>query len=171
MNAPITFTWTDDGSMKPLASLAQRADKLFVIGERYRLEEVNERSAISHSHEFAWLAEAWKQLPEDLASLYPSPEHLRKRALIEAGYYNEQIIDVGTKAGAFRVAAYARSVDDFALVIVQGPLVIIRTAKSQARRAMNRKEFQASKTAIMEIVSVMIGVASETLVREAGRAA
>lgn len=157
--------------MRPLASLAQRCDELFVIGERYRLEEVNERSTVSHNHEFAWLNEAWKTLPEELAALYPSPEHLRKRALIQAGYYNEEVIDVGTKAGALRVASYVRGRDDFAYVAVRGPLVFVRTAKSQARKAMNRKEFQESKTAIMEVVAEMLGVSSQTLAAEAGRAA
>lgn len=167
---PITYTWDGD-AMIPLANLARRCDQLFVVGERYRLEEVNERSMVSHAHEFAWLADAWKTLPEDLAALYPSPEHLRKRALIQAGFYNEEIIDVGTKAGALRVAAYVRGRDDFAYVVVRGTVVVVRTAKSQARKAMNRKEFQESKQAVLEIVSEMIGVSPQALAAETGRAA
>lgn len=123
------------------------------------------RSHQSHAHEFAWLTEAWRNLPERLANTYPTAEHLRKRALIEAGWYDEEIIDVGTNAGALRVAAHLRKHDDFALVIVRGGYVVVRTAKSQSRRAMDRKTFQASKTALMELVAAMIGVSPAALER------
>lgn len=165
---PLGFRWTGE-AMEPLAK--RRADELFVVGEVYRLAPWEERSPASHAHEFAWLAEAWRNLPEHLADLYPSPEHLRKRALIEAGYYDETAIDAGSKAAAERVASAFRSREPFALVIIRGPIVLIRTAKSQSHRAMDSKTFQASKTAIMDVVAGMIGTTSNALQRNAGRAA
>lgn len=147
------------------------ADKRFVVGEVYRLQEVSDRTAATHSHQFAWLNEAWKNLPESLADLYPSPDHLRKRALVEAGFYTEEIIDAGSNAAALRVASYVRSRDEFAVVIVRGPAVVVRHPKSQSYRAMDKKEFQDSKTAIMEIVASMVGVAPDELIRESGKAA
>ena len=96
---------------------------------------------------------------------------MRKRALIEAGFYHEEAIDCGTKAAALRVAAYLRKHDDFAHLILRGPTLLVRTAKSQSYRAMDSKEFQASKSAILEIVAAMIEVAPETLKLEAGKAA
>ena len=161
--SPQPFTW-DGEAMRPRRPRA--ADREFVVGETYVLERWEPRSMVSHNHEFAWLAEAWKNLPEPLADQFPTPEHLRKRALIDAGYYNETIIDAGTNAAALRVASYARSKDDFAYVVVRGPLVVERVAKSQSRRAMKRQEFQESKTAILEIVSAMIGVKPEELTKE-----
>lgn len=152
---PITFRW-DGERMAPLHP--RRADRLYVVGEVYSLAPYEDRSQVSHNHEFAWLHEAWQQLPEDLADLYPTPEHLRKRALIEAGFYDETAVDAGSNAAALRVAVGFRSLDEFALVIVRGPIVLHRKAKSQSRRAMGKKVFQESKTAIMEIVSNMIGV-------------
>lgn len=139
------------------------ADRAYVIGQEYSLTVWEPRSSASHNHQFAWLTEAWRNLPEPLADLYPTEEHLRKRALIEAGYYDETIIDVGNKAGALRVAAAWRGANDFALVIARGPVVVVRTAKSQARGKMDRKTFQESKTAIMEIVAQMIGVTPDDL--------
>lgn len=139
------------------------ADRTYVIGQEYTLDIWEPRSTASHNHEFAWLAEAWRNLPENLADLYPTPEHLRKRALIEAGYYDETIVDAGTNAAALRMATFMRAKDDFALVIVRGAFAIERVAKSQSRRAMDRKTFQESKTAIMEIVAALIGVAPEDL--------
>jgi hypothetical protein len=135
------------------------------------LEEISERSDVSHRHEFAWLREAWKNLPEALADKFPTVEHLRKRALIQAGFYHETVTDCGSNAAALRVAALARGMDQFAYAVVRGPLCVVRIAESQSRRTMDKARFQDSKTKIMEIVSDLIGVAPETLNREAERAA
>lgn len=169
-HAPIPYQW-DGEAMRPIPRFAKTADQQFVIGELYLMEEVQERSDASHRHEFAWLKEAWLNLPEALADQFPSPEHLRKRALIEGGFYAETIIDAGTNAAALRVAVYARAEDEFAHVVVRGPLVVVRKAKSQSRRAMRKEEFQASKTAVLEVVSAMLGVEPGTLERVTGRAA
>lgn len=166
----LPFTW-DGEAMVPKPGFARKCDAAFVIGQTYQLETVEARSAASHSHEFAWLRDAWANLPEDLAEMYPSPEHLRKRALIQAGYYDETIIDAGSNAAALRVASYVRSRSDFSLVVVRGPLVVERQAKSQSRRAMDKQTFQDSKTKIMEVVSEMVGVTPAQLAHEAGRAA
>lgn len=161
---PLDFRWSGE-AMLPLNPRA--ADRQYVIGEVYSLDHREDRSDATHKHEFAWLREAWANLPETLADLYPSPEHLRKRALIQAGYYDEEIIDVGSKAGALRVAASLRRIDDFAYVVVRGPLVVRRTAKSQSRRSMTKQEFQASKSALMDVIAAMIGVEPRALSREA----
>lgn len=167
---PMAFLW-DGESMVPRS--ARAADEQFVIGEVYLLAEHHQRSTASHAHEFAWLHEAWKNLPESRADDFPTPEHLRKRALIDAGFFDQQIIDAGTNAAALRVAQgiRARPGEEFSLVIVRGPAVVIRTAKSQSYRAMGREDFQRSKTAVMERVSELIGVEPAQLAAEAGRAA
>jgi hypothetical protein len=168
---PILCRYTEDEVFAPVGRSKADCARRFAIGALYRLVEIEERSEASHRQQFAWLREAWANLPEPLADLYPTPEHLRKRALIEAGYYNEEIVDAGTKAAAQRVAAFVRQRDVFALVFVRGVNVIVRTAKSQSYRAMSKAEFQASKTAIMEIVAAMIGVAPHQLADNAERAA
>ena len=167
---PLLFSW-DGEAMTPVGRHGKTADEHFVIGRKYILVEQQERSAASHNHEFAWLNEAWKNLPESLAELYPSPLHLRKRALIEAGFYDEEIVDAGTSAAAIRVASAFRHREEFSLVIVRGPIVVIRSAKSQSRRAMDKKDFQASKTAVMEVVSALIGVKPTDLAENAAEAA
>jgi hypothetical protein len=159
----MAFTWSGE-AMVPMRPKA--ADKAFVIGRRYWLEEVSERSWASHQQQFAWIAEAWANLPEGLADLYPTPEHLRKRALIQAGFYDETIIDAGSKAAALRMAAYARGADEFAAIFVRGPLVIVRKAKSQRMHGhdrMDKADFERSKTAIIEVIAEMIGVEPERL--------
>lgn len=157
---PVPFLW-DGEVMKPLQP--KRADAFYTVGERYIMIPVCHRSDATHKHEFAWLREAWMNLPEALADQYPTTEHLRKRALIDAGYYDETIIDAGTAAAAIRVAVAFRGIDDFALVIVRGPYVIRRVAKSQSKRTMGAKDFQASKEAIMGVVANLIGVETKEL--------
>jgi hypothetical protein len=164
---PIRFVWQGD-SFTPAAPYWQRmCDKHYVIGNSYDLVPHEDRSTKSHNHEFAWLNEAHANLPENLAEQYPTPDHLRKRALIEAGYYDEQVIDAGTNAAALRIAVGVRSFpgESFSLVTVRNGFVIIRRPRSQSRRAMNAKEFQESKTKIMEIVAEMIGTTPAELSR------
>jgi hypothetical protein len=160
---PLWFSWNGE-AMVPLNPRA--ADRIYVVGQRYNLEHREDRSATSHNHEFWWLHEAWLNLPENLADLYPTPEHLRKCAMIDTGWYDEEIIDCSTNAAALRVASSFRRRDDFALVIVRGPLVSIRTAKSQSRRAMTKGQFQASKSALMDCIAALIGTTREALERE-----
>jgi len=167
---PQEFIWDADAMVMVPRSKAM-ACRTYVDGEAYRLDVVEERSINSHNHEFAWLHEAWKNLPETLADQYPTSEHLRKRALIDSGFYNETIIDCGTNAAALRVASHLRSRDGFALVIVRGAFVIERTAKSQSRRSMGKEEFQRSKTALMDTVAALIGTTPETLAANSGKAA
>lgn len=150
---PLTCDW-DGEVFRPIHP--RRADNYLTVGERYSLVQYEDRSAATHNHQFAWLYDAWMNLPEDIADQYPTPEHLRKRALIDAGFYDETIIDAGTNAAAIRVAAAVQAIDTFALVFVRKCFVIRRTAKSQSRRAMKKDEFQASKTAIMEVIDELV---------------
>lgn len=162
MNNPTAFTW-DGEALVMVPKWPRLAASRFEGGRDYLLVDVEHRSDASHRHEFAWLKTAWTNLPEDLADLFPSPEHLRKRALIDAGFYHETMIDAGSNAAALRVASHLRTKDDFAHVVVRGAFVVERTAKSQSRRAMGKHEFQESKTAILEVIAAMIGVTPATL--------
>jgi len=156
---PFPFTWDGERMLtKDSAYWRARAAERWEVGRLYNLVEYRERSGASHNHEFAWLDDAWKNLPEGVDAMYPTPQHLRKRALIDAGYFDEEIIDVGTHDAALRVASFVRRKDDFAMVIVRDGFVFVRTAKSQSRRAMKKKEFQDSKQAVMDRVEDIIGV-------------
>jgi hypothetical protein len=152
---PEPFEW-DGEVMRPLRP--RRADAFYTVGERYILETVSQRSDATHKHEFAWLREAWMSLPDHLAEKFPTAEHLRKWALIRAGYSDSHTIVCASKAEAIRVAAFIRPIDEFAVVVTQGATVTRFTAKSQSRRAMGAKDFQESKTKIMEVVARMLGV-------------
>jgi hypothetical protein len=154
---PLVCRW-DGETFKPVGRYAKEADAQFVVGQNYRLSEYQDRSDASHKHEFAWLRTAWLNMPESLMDLYPTPEHLRKRALIDAGYYRETIVDAGSNAAALRVCAAFKARDEFSYVVVRVGIVVIRDAMSQSRHAMGAKDFQESKDKVMAIVAGLIGV-------------
>ena len=161
------FTWNGEAMIpaKPKA-----ADGEYVIGQKYWLEEVSERSWASHRHEFVFVHKAWENLNDTLTEKFPSPGHLRKAALIATGWHRETIIDAGNAAAALRVAAYVRGEDEFAHVTTRGRTVIVRKARSQRMHGadrMDKKEFQESKTCILEWIAKLIGIDPTTLERAA----
>lgn len=163
--APIEFRWDGEAMVPATAFLARRADQQYVVGERYTLVEEKQRSPATHNHEFATLAEAWANLPERYAdeAWAQSPEHLRKYALIKTGFYDSQTYACGSKAEAKRWAANLRPLDEYSLVVVNGSTVIRYMAKSQSRKAMDAKDFQRSKQAVLEYVSGLLDVEPEVL--------
>lgn len=169
--APITFQWDGEAMAPASVFWARKADEAFVIGETYRLVEHHDRSMASHNHYFAAITEGWQNLPEHLAERFPTAEHLRKYALVRAGYADERSIVCASKAEAQRVAAFVKPMDDFAVVVVSEATVKVYTAQSQSMKAMGKKAFQDSKTAVLDVIDEMIGVERGATSREAGRAA
>lgn len=160
MNAPLIFNW-DGEAMVPVHP--RLADKQFVVGERYPLVVNETRSRQSHDHFFASVDSAWMNLPEDQAEHYKTSEHLRKYALIRAGYADERSLVCANRAEALRVAAFIEAGDDYAVVTVKSATVTEYKAKSQSLRAMGKEAFQDSKQKVLDIVSAMIGVEAATL--------
>jgi len=147
------------------------ACRVFVDGERYRLGIIEDRSTSSHNHYFAMIAEAWNNLPEAIADRFPTSEHLRKYALIKAGYYNSRSIVAASKDEAERIAAFVAPMDEYAVVMHSDCIVTVYTAKSQSKKSMGAKEFQASKDAVLGVISAMISTPQDVLKQNAGRAA
>lgn len=168
---PIFCEWNGE-AFKPLnPNQAKLADRDYVVGERYRMAPLADRSMQSHNHYFACIAEAWQNLPEEHAQRLPTVEHLRKWALIKAGYCDERTFVCASKAEAQRLAIFVKPMDDYALIMVREATVIQYTAKSQSMRAMGKKEFQESKDKVLDVIAEMIGTTPDTLKQNAGRAA
>lgn len=165
---PQAFRW-DGEAMRPLNPRA--ADRQYVVGEVYNLDVVEDRSAASHRHFFASVNECWQNLPHDIADRWPTPDHLRRYALIRTGYRDERTIVASSQAEARRVAAFIKPMDEYAVVSVHGAAVIVWTAKSQAVRAMGKQVFEGSKDAVLGFLAEMIGVTPEQLTANTGRAA
>lgn len=166
---PIPFRWTGD-SFEPLPRWAKDCDREFVVGQVYRLVEQQDRSQASHAHYFAAISEAWQSLPEAAAQQFPTPEHLRKYALIKGGYADSQTFAASSRAEALRLAAFIRPIDDFSVVTVDGATVTRWTARSQSMKAMGRVEFQRSKDAVLDVIAGLLGTTRDAL-NSAGQAA
>jgi hypothetical protein len=166
----VPYRW-DGAALRPLPAFAASVAGRFAIGEVVCLEPAEARSSGSHRHYFACVREAWVNLPEPLASRFPTDEHLRKYALIRAGFCDERSIVCTSKAEARRIGAFVKPMDDYALVTVAGRVVSVFTAKSQATGAMGRSRFQASKDAVLGLLSEMIGVDPAALLAAGRRSA
>jgi hypothetical protein len=163
MTRPIPMQW-DGEVMRPTKGFAALADKLFVVGEVYTLDESDPtRSMVSHRHYFATVYDAWLNLPEGEAERFPSADHLRKYALIRAGYRDERSIVCSSKAEAQRIAAFIKPMDEYAIVAISEAVVRVYTAKHQNMRAMGRKVFQESKDAVLDVLASMLGVSKDEL--------
>jgi hypothetical protein len=171
MSAPPILTTWDGEAFAPLQRFAKLCDREFVVGQQYRIVIEEERSQVSHSHFFASVNEAWKTLPESIAEHYPTAEHLRKYALVKAGYADERSIVCASKAEAQRVAAFVKPMDGFAVVVVRDATVKVFTAQSQSTKAMGKAAFQDSKQKVLDVIADMIGVSADTLSANTSRAA
>lgn len=162
---PIVYRWSGDG-MEPLRRFRDACGE-FVVGQTYTLVQQEERSMASHRFFFASVAEAWANLPPDVAEKFATSEHLRKWALIKAGYYDQRSIVCASKAEAIRVAAFIRPMDEFAVISTNGPVVIVMTAHSQNLKSMDKATFAASKNAVLDVLADMIHVERDELERHA----
>ena len=89
---------------------------------------------------FATIRDIWQTLPDHFAEIYPSSEHLRKAALIRAGWCETVTTACNDKQTALRVAALAKHLDRYAIARVEGSTVMVFTARSIARRACKKAE-------------------------------
>lgn len=168
---PVTFVWTDDGVMKPLRHFTRLCDKQFVIGLEYRLVVEQERSSSQHRRYFACLREAWRNLPEDLAPRFKSPDKLRKWILIKLCYANEQSYVYDTVTDAARFEEILRELDEDVVIVRKKRVMVRYTAMSQSVRSMDKKMFQESSEAVLDYAARMIGVSSGELYANADQAA
>lgn len=181
---PVYFEWkrleavNADGeivmmtAMVPLDRFKNVAGAQFDIGQQYRMDiekVADERTDRSHKHFMASVTSAWRNLPEQMAAEYPTPTHLRKRALIKCGYYHLTSNVFDTARDAIRAAAFAKPMDEFGVVVVKDCVVNHYRAKSQKyHRAggMSKEEFQKSKDDVLALLSEYIGVKKSELVKE-----
>jgi len=163
MTTPCVFRWDGDAMVPTTAFMRRLADREFVVGQDYRLVEEAERSSKSHRHFFAAVAEGHASLPEHLTERFPTPEHLRRYALIRAGYCDSHTLVCSSAAEARRLAAFIRPSDEFAVVTVEAATITRYVAKSQSTRAMGAKDFQRSKGDVLDVIAGMLDVPTTAL--------
>lgn len=166
---PVTFIWSEQGHMIPMPRFRKQCDEQFVVGEEYPLTILEARSRNSHNHFFASVHEAWKNLPEDIGTDFPSAEHLRKWALCKTGWATMKTFPCETEDHARNLAVFARSADEYAVIELRGTIVRIHQAKSQSAAAMGKEEFQKSKQDVFDKISELLDVTPGELRKQGAR--
>lgn len=172
-NKPISFMWSEaEQAMKPFGlNMGARAKERYGDGEIVRLVEVEERSRASHAHYFATLNDLFDSLPEKIRGeerWAESVEHLRSYALIKTGHHHLAEFPCGTKVAAERLAASLTVMNEYAIIIIDGSVVKMFTAKSQSYKAMPGKgEFRRSKTDVLGFAADLVGLAKDAPERTA----
>ena len=161
------FDYLGNGWFKAEARFVWTCDQDYVVHEKYKMDITEARSAASHSHYFAAVTEAWSNLPENQAHRWPTPEHLRKWALVQCGYAHADHRIFSTKQDALTAAAMARSRDKYAVISVNDNIVTIYTAESQSLKNMDKKKFGESKQKVLDLLSDMLHITPKQLERHA----
>jgi hypothetical protein len=153
-----------NGVFKPVGRFGPVAAEHFGEGEIISVIAQEDRSEVSHRQQFAWLRDAFHTMPESLRETYVTVEHLRKRGLIATGHCTTQDYVCASQAEAARWAAnLRREVDEHAVITVSAGVVRVFRAKSQARGAMDKTEFQQAKQDLMDWVAGILGVEPDQL--------
>ena len=134
--SPIPMVYAGGDTFRVSPRFIPKVIEHFGEGEVVLMAQVEERTEVSHNHEFAWLRDAWATLPESIADDYPSPEHLRKRALIATGWATMRDYVCASRAEATRLAATLKSeLDAYALIIASEAAAWCAFAAPRASRA------------------------------------
>lgn len=167
---PIPAQWTGD-SFVPARGFQKAADRQFVVGQVYTIQAEEYRSGPAHRRYFAAVNEAWKNLPEHLSAIYPTEEHLRKRALIMTGFRTVQQTICSSNAEALRMAALAGKLDPFAVAVVDRSICTVMQAESQSVKAMGKDRFHESVKAVEDWCAALINTSGDALRKHSFREA
>lgn len=165
---PVLFTWSGE-VMIPNGRFMALCGRQFVVGEDYPLIVVENRDMRSHRAYFASVHAGWENLDERYAAAYPSSEHLRKWALVEAGFCAHSKQEFDTPKDAKHAALLLRRIDEFAVIRIIGRTLNIYTAQSQAVPSMSPERFKESKIAVLDIIAAMANTTAAELRREGAR--
>ncbi len=158
-----------DGVFVPEDRIAKYCDENFGEGEIITFERHEERSMASHNHYHASVQTAFDNLPEG-DHRFPTPNALRKWALIKNGYCTENSVVCDSPKQAQTIAAFMGN-SEGVIIVVRENVVKRYTAKSQSVAAMGKDEFQQSKTLVLDTIAELIAVKRKRLEDNAGKAA
>lgn len=163
------FVWRDGAFVPDGPRLAHYCEEVFGEGEVVTFERHEERSTQSHNHYFACIAEAWNNLPEG-DERFPTPEALRKWALIRSGWCIKTECVCKDPEQAAMVAAFTGNAEGV-IIVIRENVVVKYTAMSQSTKAMGKDKFQLSKVDVLDTIAELIRVKRSRLEKDAGKAA
>jgi hypothetical protein len=144
---------------------AGRAAKQFVAGQRYYMAEDLEASSKSKRFFFAAIRQLWQNLPDDLHREYPTVEHLRKKLMLRLGFFKQRSFPCASRQEALQLRTWLREKDEYAILIVDGAVLIETTAESIT--AMTKARFKEMSDAMIGWLCDRTGIPVESLKREA----
>lgn len=121
----------------------------------------------SRRYFFAAIRDVHANLRADLRDRWPNAEIMRKHGLIAVGYCDAMTVTCGSKSSAPGIANAFRLKDQYCLASVQGDVVTIFTARSMARRALQKPQFIALADRLFDWLYQQTGID----VNQSGRAA
>ena len=142
----------------PGVAVRDMLDKKLVVGECYRLDIYNERSEAFHGKYFATISEAWTHLPMPWDQMLPTPEHLRKYALIKAGWCDSIIMPMKSKTDAIASVHAMKLLDAYCIATATGNVLTIWKARSQRKAFQSAKEFYETAVRVFDVIGGIIGV-------------
>lgn len=163
---PVAFVWSGR-EMVPLDRFRPLAARQFKPGQEYALVPHQGRSEKAHGLYFKAVDLGWKNLPHDVAERFPTSDHFRRWCLIQEGYADEHTMVCDSASKARATAALCRSLDGYAVIRIDGPIVIVWTAQSQSHHAMGHDAFTASMQKVLERIADMLGITVAKLTEEA----
>jgi hypothetical protein len=150
------FIWRDGVFVPDGLHMAEYCHDQFGEGDVVSFDRHEDRSINSHNHYFASIKTAWDNLPEG-DERFPTPEALRKWALIRSGWCTENSVVCTDEAQAHLVAAFMGN-SEGTIIVVRGNVVKKYTARSQSVKAMNKDDFQRSKVDVLDTIAELIAV-------------
>lgn len=152
-----------DGALVPEPRFARWCDEQFGEGEVIQLERHEDRSTQSHNHYFASVKTCWDNLPDhEIENRFPTPDALRKWALIRNGYCTESSVVCDNNEQANIIAAFMGKREG-EIIVVKENVIKKYVAKSQSYAAMDKQEFQESKVLVLDTLAELIAVTRKRL--------
>lgn len=141
--------------MIPHQRFVEMCIRQFEHGEDYALGPVEGVSSKSRAHFFASLKSAWDSLPFELVQQYPSVAHLRKKAVVVAGWAKHTHTVFDTPKDAVNHAKDLRKIDEYAVIKCSGCVVDFWIAKSIRPGQINGKKWQEVKDKALDWVATL----------------
>lgn len=130
----------------------------FQDGELVFLRVDRKRHWPGHQAFMALMNDAFETMPDNLREEYTSPDVLRRRLLIAAGFANIDSIVCKNNDDAIKTAyKMAKFTDDHTFLSLRGSVVVIARANSQAMDKMDADTFKKSCQAVQEELAKLLG--------------
>ncbi len=158
--------------MVPHRRFAALCGRQFVVDEDYALVSADGIPGRSRAPLFIAAKEAWNNLPED-DDRFPSWEHVRHKALVEAGWAHHTQVVMDTPKDAKDHARGLRKVAEYAVIVVKGCVVDCWIPKSIASGTpgLTKEKFQEVKTKALDWIATLARTSRAELEANAGRSA